>query len=428
MIINSLKAFLKTINENKDYRQLSVNVLSMSIIQISNYLVPIITIPYLVRTLGFSGYGLLSLTQTIIGYFEQLMSYSFMLTAPKDIAQQPEDRVKLNTIFHTIIYTKIILWTISVLVLFVLTLTIPFFRDLQSMIFVGFSILLANLLQIDWFFQGIQQMKNITYINLTARFLSLAFLFILVRTPNDAAGGILAVTLSQIIAGFFGWLLAYRNFGLQFTPPQYNAIKTQLKSGFNVFASQFLVRFYSADVNITILGFLTNTTTVGTYALANRIFNFIVNTASPINAALYPYLAKIHATDYGRYQKEFRRIVNLYFVGYSVLAGLLFLSADWLIALIAKTPNDNAALILKILSIAVIVSPFGPLYTQSLMLHQKVHYLLTICFIAIAINFATLIPAFYYFNEIGLAINSVIIYWSIFFIPFIFLKRLKIWA
>ena len=400
----------------------------MSVIQISNYLVPIITIPYLVRTLGFSGYGLMSLTQTIIAYFEQLMSYSFMLTGSKDIAQNSNNQPKINTIFHSIIYTKILLLGGSFLILLILTLTIPFFEQLQTMIFIGLSILVANLVQIDWFFQGIQQMKNITYVNLLARFLSLFLLFILVRTPEDVAGGILSVTLSQIMAGIVGWILAYRRFGLQFIPPQYQAIKTQLTSGFNVFASQFLVRFYSADINITLLGFMTNTTTVGTYALANRIFSFIVNTASPINAALYPYLAQIHATDYARYKKEFRRIFQLYFVGYAVFAVLLFFTADWLITLIAKTPNPTAALILKILSIAVIVSPFGPLYTQSLILHQKVNYLLTICFIAIAINFITIIPAFYYFNENGLAINNVIIYWVIFFVPILIMKRLKIWA
>ena len=124
--------------------------------------------------------------------------------------------------------------------------------------------------------------------------------------------------------------------------------------------------------------------------------------------------------------KKICKIFQIYFVGYAVFAVLLFLTADWLITLIAKTPNPTTALILKILSIAVIVSPFGPLYTQSLMLHQKVKYLLMICYIAIAVNFITIIPAFYYFNEIGLAINNVIIYWTIFLVSILIMKRLKI--
>jgi hypothetical protein len=109
-----------------------------------------------------------------------------------------------------------------------------------------------------------------------------------------------------------------------------------------------------------------------------------------------------------------------------LFAFILFFTADWLILLIAKTPNPNAALMLKILSAAVIVSPFGPLYTQSLILHDKIFYLLIVCFIVIIVNFVTLIPAFYYFKEIGLAINNVIIYWTLFFVPIFLMKRLKI--
>ena len=398
----------------------------MSVIQISNYLVPIITIPYLVRTLGFSSYGLMTLTQMIIGYFEQFMTYSFSLTAPKAIAQDSDDSKKVNHIFHTIIYTKIVLFLFCLLILGILVLAVPFFWTLRTIIFAGLSILLANLLQIDWFFQGIQQMKNITYINLLGRFLSLVLLFVLVHSPEDAIGGLLSVTISQIIAGVLGWILAYRKFGLQLTRPDYAAIKNQLQSGFNVFSSQFLVRFYSAEGNIAILGFWANTTIIGTYALANRIFAFIVNTAIPINTALYPYLAQLYAVDYTRYRKEFRRIGQLYFVAYSLFALILFLTADWLILLIAKTPNNDAALILKILSSAIIISPFGALYTQNLIIHQKVKYLLLICIIAIVVNLATLIPAFYYFQGVGLAINNVIVYWVIFFMPIIIMKRLKI--
>jgi polysaccharide transporter, PST family len=403
-----------------------VNIIAMSIIQISNYLIPIITIPYLVQTLGFSSYGLMALVQTILVYFDSLMTYGFVLTAPKDIAQNAEDPTKINTIFHTIIYAKIILFVCSLAILLVITLVFPFFIHLQTLIFVGCAILLANLLQIDWFFQGIQQMKNITYVNVFARFLSVALLFWLVRSPNNVAEAIVFIPLSQIIASLAGWFLAYRRFGLQFTPPQYLAIKAQFLNGFQVFSSQFLVRFYSADINIAVLGFMTNTTTVGTYALANRIFTFIVNTTMPVNAALYPYLAKLHAMDYPRFKKEFRRIFQLYFTIYALFALILFFTADWLIFLIAKTPNPSAALMLKILSAAVIVSPFGPLYTQSLILHDKISYLLIVCFIAITVNFVTLIPAFYYFKEIGLAINNVIIYWTLFFVPILLMKRLKI--
>ncbi len=407
---------------------MAINAAFMLIIQASNYLVPLITFPFLIRTLGIEGFGLMSFTQNVFSYFEQFMTYGFMFTAPKDVAQSVDEKPRLNQLFHIIFYTKILLFTLCLVVLLPLFLLISRLAEIQTLAVVGLTILLANLLQIDWFFQGIQQMKNITYANILARFVSLILLFTFVKTPNNVAEAILGFTVSQIIANVFLWILAYQRYGISFTPPQYEAIKNQLRAGFPIFSSQFLVRFYSADVNLTLLGFLTNNLTVGTYALSNKIFSLVTLTISPVSTALYPYLAKLFSSDYGAFWRQFHQIVRLYAVIYMSLAIGLFVFADKIIYLINGSENSNAAFILQLLAFSVAVSPFGSLFVQTLLLHQKNKSLFYINVLLVILNLGSVVPLFFYFREIGLAINSILIHWVIFGLQYYLVKKAKITA
>jgi polysaccharide transporter, PST family len=397
----------------------------MLTIQGSNFLIPLITFPYLVRTLGIESYGLMTFTQNIISYGEQLITYGFVLTAPRDIAQVETDKKELSRRFFAICYSRLLFTLISVCVLGFLCFLIPKFNDIKTTIFIGFSMLLALNLQIEWFFQGIQQMKNITLVNLMARFMSVFFLFYLVKTPNDAAFGILSIALSQIVANVFSWYLAFRYHNLEFRTPQYKAIKKQIQTGFDVFLSQFLVRFYSSDVNITILGLISNNVAVGTYQIAYRLFLLAGAVATPIMTALYPYLAKLFHQDVAKFWRQIKQVAVAYCVSYSLLSIFLFVTADWLILLISGKPNPEVAFILRLLSFSIILVPSGPIFTQIFMLHNKSRWLLYVCIIGIFINCFTLIPCYFYFKENALAITNGVVMWALFFIQLLFVKKLR---
>ena len=411
--------------QNKAYKQLAVNAFAMLIIQVSNYLIPIITFPYLLRTLGIEGFGIMSFTQNIFSYFEQFLNYGFVYAAPRDIAQNTEDKAHISQTFHSIVYTKIVLLAVCLVILIPLFAFVPRLTSLHAVALSGLSILVANVLQIDWFFQGIQQMKNITYANVLARMVSLILLFSFVKSPNNVAEALLAISISQILANIFLWLLAYQRHGITFVPPQYELIKKQLEGGFAIFSSQFLVRFYSADVNLTLLGFFTNNVTVGTYAIANKIFSLVALVISPINAALYPYLAKLFSTDYAAFWRQFYRFVQLYALLYVSLAVGLFLSADFIITLINGAPNVLAATLLRFLSLAIAVAPFGSLFVQALLLHKKDRILFYINLMLVALNLVSVVPLFLYFQEIGLAINTILMHWVIVGSLFFIVYRLK---
>ncbi|HDW3666810.1 TPA: oligosaccharide flippase family protein, partial [Escherichia coli] len=79
------------------------NIFFLFLIQISNYIFPLLTLPYLVRVLGASQFGSLMLAQALIQYFITVTEYGFNLSATKKIAlsksQDETNKIYTNTLY-----------------------------------------------------------------------------------------------------------------------------------------------------------------------------------------------------------------------------------------------------------------------------------------------------------------------------------------
>ncbi|MEO1957291.1 MAG: oligosaccharide flippase family protein, partial [Methylophilaceae bacterium] len=78
-----LKKIRSTFKEN-DKKQLVRNFFSLSMLQMMNYALPLIVVPYLFTTLGTEKYGLVVFAQAIVIYFGLFISYGFSLSATKE--------------------------------------------------------------------------------------------------------------------------------------------------------------------------------------------------------------------------------------------------------------------------------------------------------------------------------------------------------
>ncbi|MBO7635291.1 MAG: oligosaccharide flippase family protein, partial [Paludibacteraceae bacterium] len=68
------------------YSKILGNMASLSLLQIANYLIPIIVIPFIVRSLGVETVGKVSYAQNIIQYFTILITFGFDYSATRQIA------------------------------------------------------------------------------------------------------------------------------------------------------------------------------------------------------------------------------------------------------------------------------------------------------------------------------------------------------
>ncbi|MFL4190960.1 oligosaccharide flippase family protein, partial [Escherichia coli] len=79
------------------------NIFSMFSIQGVNYIIPLVTIPYLVRVLGLEVYGKYSIILSVLQYLVIITDYGFNLSGSRQIALSLNDKKKISKIFCAII-------------------------------------------------------------------------------------------------------------------------------------------------------------------------------------------------------------------------------------------------------------------------------------------------------------------------------------
>ena len=77
--------------------------------QAANTLLPLLTLPFLVRVLGVELFGQLAFVTAFMYYFVVLADYGFNLTATRDISIHRDDGNRINHIYSNVMVIKSLL-------------------------------------------------------------------------------------------------------------------------------------------------------------------------------------------------------------------------------------------------------------------------------------------------------------------------------
>lgn len=78
---------------------LRANVIALYLLQAANYIIPFLTLPYLVRMLGADRYGLLAFSQSLIMFFVVFVDAGFYSYAVRTISVSRQDPERVAQIF-----------------------------------------------------------------------------------------------------------------------------------------------------------------------------------------------------------------------------------------------------------------------------------------------------------------------------------------
>ncbi len=272
-------------------KRLFENFLSLSVLQGLNYLLPLVTFPYLVRVLGVEKFGLLAFVSATIGYFQILTDYGFNLSATRDISIHRDDKEKVEDIFSAVMIIKCGLLVLSFLLLTTLVFSFEKFRQDWLVYYLTFGMVVGQTLFPVWFFQGMERMKYITFLNILAKALFTIAIFIFVKKEADYWKVPLLNSLGFVVAGSISLYVIFKNFNTRIKFPTKNAIIFQLKEGWHIFVSTVAISLYTISTPF-ILGVFTNNIIVGYYSAADKIIQAIKGLLGPFSQTIYPFINK----------------------------------------------------------------------------------------------------------------------------------------
>ncbi len=421
---------IKIIFLKPDNKKLISNFISLSALQVASFILPLVVIPYLIIVLGIEKFGLVSLAQALMSYFIIFTDYGFSLTATRDIAIYRNNHKKVSSIVNSVFSTKLILGIIGLILFTIILFCVPKFSNDMLLFFYSFSMVIGQLLFPVWFFQGIEQMKYITYLTLTAKLIFTGLVFVLIKVPNDYIYVNILLGMGNIVSSIISIWFIRKKFNVHFKFSSIRRIQYHLKEDWWVLVSNFSGNIY-INSNIIILGFFADSIVIGYYSIAEKIMLAIRQLLSVFSQVIYPHICKLTKSEPKLLKAFFKRVFIPFAIFIFICCVLLFVFSDNIVVLITGCNIGNISLLVKLLSIVpIIVCMNIPAYQTLLSYNYKKSYsivLISGAVISIILNFTLA----YYYKSYGTAISIIItelfVTMSLYFVLFYtFKKKLKI--
>jgi len=391
----------------KNQKRLLSNFSYMFIIQILNYILPFVTIPYIVRTIGVEKFGVISFSYAFIAYFQLITNYGFKMLAVRDISQNRNSILKLSKIFWKVITAQFLLFVLSAILFYFIVENFDKISQYKEVFIFSFGMVIGNFLFPIWFFQGVENMKYIAIFNFISRTLYMVSIFIFVNESIDYIYIPLLNSISLILIAISSIILIKQKFHILFKLPSINELKVYYIEGYHLFLSTIVVNLYTT-FNSLILGLLIGYEAVGIYSLGERIYSAIIKVITIVNQVLYPYLAKF-STDMKLLIYKMRYLLRYYIIFLFFISISIYLNSEFIISLLFGDNHPNSILILKILSIAIFFQPYGGFFTQYMVIKSNEKLVSRVTFLTMVTNFILVFPMIYLYHEVGLAITIVLV-------------------
>jgi len=252
---------------------------------------PLISLPYLIRVLGVENFGLVNFALSIVMYFDILVSFGFELSATREISIHQDNSKKVAEIFFAVMIIKSIMALISLSILSLLILFNDSLSQHPMLYYATFGVVIGNVVFPSWFFQGMERMKYITYINVTSRVIFTILIFIIVKESSDFIYVPILNSLGTIIGGIYSLWLIFKLFDLPFTIPNRGMIFSQLKDSYHFFLSRVAnngSRYYAT----TIIGIYFGNVAVGYYSIVEKLFYAFMSLGGIVSQTIYPYMSR----------------------------------------------------------------------------------------------------------------------------------------
>lgn len=326
------------------------NFFSLLGVQFLNYILQLAILPYLVRVLGIEGFGLYSFVFAVAQYFLVFVDYGFNLSATKSVSIARSNKEKLSEIFSNVLIIKVMLFLVSIIVLFFLITTVPKFSADPKAYIVSFIGVLGNLIFPIWYYQGLEKTKYIALFNIIGKTITTSLIFIFIKNPSDVILAIFIQSMSVVITAFIALIFIYIKWPLNLVFPSKQSLINTFRDGWDIFITIFSSNLLGNSY-ILILGILTDNKTVGYFSIADKIVRVFHSLVSPLSNAIFPHVSKLFYESREEALRLLRKVLYWGGIGFSGCFVILIIFANYFIRIFTGTNSNHIRNLISIIAV-----------------------------------------------------------------------------
>ena len=255
--------------------------------QIVLIITPLITAPYISRTIGAEGIGLHSYNYTIAYFFVLFAMLGINNYGTRKIATIKDNKELLSKTFSSIYFFQLF---ISLIIIILYALYVVFVAKGSTISSILFLFVISACIDINWFLFGLDKFKITVIRSVIVRLITLCALFIFVKDSSDLWVYVLINSLGILANQFVIWLLAFKYTILK--KVTISEITSHLKPNLILFIPVIAMSIYTS-VDTLILGVLTDMTQLGYYENTIRIVKIPMGIIVALGTVMLPRMSNL---------------------------------------------------------------------------------------------------------------------------------------
>lgn len=280
MILTKIK---KNYYQNK---KIFESVSYLTIIQIVAMLLPFLTYPYLIKTLGLGLYGKVMLSQAVVSYVAIFVNFGFNISAAKSVSEKLGDESQLNIICSAIITVKTVLWCIITFVYVSCILTLINEHYERILYLASYTLTFNEFLICQWFYQAKEQLKIVAISSIVGKIVNVVLVFVMIKGPDDYYLMSLITGACFFIIGLYCTFNMFK-YHIKFVKPDMASIINVMRDSVNLFLTSAVIAIKN-KLDVIFIGLFISSEMVAIYDFAQKILNILLLPISIINNAVFP--------------------------------------------------------------------------------------------------------------------------------------------
>lgn len=266
-------------------RSVKRNFAYQAFYQILAIIVPLITTPYLSRTLGTHGVGIYSYTYSVTNYFVMFAVLGMSRYGIREIARVSgeDQRAERSRVFWGAYAVQLMSGVLSLLAYLLYIPTVTAENLVPSIVWTTW--VASAVFDVSWLLFGMEEFKVPTTISSLSKLATLALIFGMVRGPGDAWVYCLAIGAMYLVNQLALWPLVHRY--VDFCRPTWAEVRQHIRPNLVLFIPVIAISLY-VSMDKVMLGVMSNLDQVGLYEYSEKLSKLPLAVITALGTVMMP--------------------------------------------------------------------------------------------------------------------------------------------
>lgn len=259
--------------------------------QIFLIVVPLVTAPYLTRTLSAVSLGIYDYINSITSIITTFGLIGLQSYGYRQIAYYRDNKRAVEEEFSSIFCLRIIL----LIIVGIIYLPLSGATEYKKYFWIQFFLIVAQFLDVSWLFIGFEDLKIVSLRNFIAKFITVIGIFLFVNDDNDLWLYFALFSFTTLVTCISVYPLAKKY--VLFVKVDIKKIVSHISGSIKLFIPQVATLLYLQFDKVMLKAFTDSTAQVAYYSYAEKIINIPLAVITALGTVMMPRFANLHSNN-----------------------------------------------------------------------------------------------------------------------------------